>query len=80
MNSRANADNQNIAVNIWFRHDAKHFPTDCELSEEEASLSHFHFPGMDSLLKEVVGEGNQGNEDEDETKDEKEEEEEFRML
>ena len=46
MNSKANAQKQNIAVNIWFRHDAKHIPEDCDLPEEEASLNNYFFPGM----------------------------------
>jgi len=49
VNSVANEDNQNIAVNIWFNHDADHIPEDCELPEEEATLDKFHFAGMESI-------------------------------
>lgn len=56
MNSVANKDNQNLAVNIWFRHDGKHVPEHCELTEEEASLDHFHFPGMEALFKGLKNE------------------------
>ena len=52
VNSKANEQKQNIAVNIWFRHDPNHFPSNCELSEEKASLKNFDFPGMESLLKD----------------------------
>jgi hypothetical protein len=63
VNSKANENSQNIAVNIWFRHDANHEPKDCDLAEEKASLDNFYFPGMNSLLAEIE-EGNEGEEDE----------------
>ena len=67
VNSKANEQNQNIAVNIWFRHDPKHFPRDCELSEEKASLKNFHFPGMDSLSR---GDDNEDDDENDDNEDE----------
>ena len=46
MNSVANKDNQNIAVNIWFRHDADHKPEQCDVPDEEATLDKYKFIGM----------------------------------
>lgn len=75
VNSKANQNKQNIAVNIWFRHDPKHLPKDCDLDEEEASIDHFHFPGLESVLEEKE----EGDEEED-SEDEKEDGENYSLL
>lgn len=79
MNSVANKNNCNIAVNIWFRHDGKHVPEDCELPEEKASLDHFHFPGMESLFNESDEEQRE-EEEENELQDEVDNDFNFRNL
>jgi len=74
VNSKANAQNQNIAVNIWFRHNPRHMPEDCNLPEDEASLNHYYFPGMESLHIRDDGDGGKDDDDEDETEEEGDEE------
>ncbi|XP_057307758.1 uncharacterized protein LOC130645700 [Hydractinia symbiolongicarpus] len=57
VNSAANENKQNIAVNIWFKHQANHKPEFCNVSDEDASLDKWEFPGMESLTGDGGEEG-----------------------
>lgn len=62
VNSIANKNSQNIAVNIWFKHDPNHLLKGCDIKEEEASINNFNFRGLDDF-----GEEDQNEDGEDRT-------------
>lgn len=43
VNSVANDNGQNLAINVWFAHVFKHRPVKCDLSPEQATLDKFSF-------------------------------------
>lgn len=56
VNSVANQNRQNIAVNIWFQHQPDHKPDKCDVGEDKTTLENFHFKGVDSLAGNEEGE------------------------
>lgn len=44
VNSKANENGQNLAVNVWFRHVTGHRPRVCDVEEEESTLDKYYFP------------------------------------
>ena len=58
VNSVANENGQNLAINVWFSHVFDHRPVKCDLPPENATLDKFEFPDED---------GKKAAEEEDET-------------
>ena len=67
VNSQANADNMNLAVNIWWYHTPGHVPEGCG-PEEEATIDKYPFPD-DEKQKTQYG-GDKGGEDDGDFPDE----------
>lgn len=44
VNSKANEQGQNLAINVWFKHVHGHRPKNCDIPVEEATLDKYEFP------------------------------------
>lgn len=66
VNSVANEQGQNLAVNVWFKHVFNHVPTTCDIEPADATLDKYAF-GEDSANEDEGDTGNdedgEGNED-----------------
>lgn len=47
VNSKANEQGQNVAVNIWFKHTHEHRPVNCVISEDDATIDKFRFSELE---------------------------------
>ena len=57
VNSWANDQGMNVAVNVWFQHVRGHRPKKCKLSPEEATLEKYRFSDLERQKSEKEGEG-----------------------
>lgn len=66
VNSVANQNGQNLAINVWFRHVFNHKPVQCDVQPNEATLDKYSFADEDMKNKEGDGEGEEDEQGEEE--------------
>jgi len=52
VNSDANKDKLNIAVNIWFEHTPNHVPQNCEADQTRETIDQYKFKGLRNINKD----------------------------